>query len=202
MLDERFIILGAVLSFFGGLSYIIDTIKGKNKPNRVTWFFWAIAPLIAFFAELEKGVGLQSLMTFMAGFNPLLIFIASFVNKKAYWKLDNRDYLFGFLALLGIIIWQVTGDGNLGILFAILADGFAAIPTLIKSYFEPKTESSLIFLLGINMAGITLLTIEDWNFAHWGFPVYILLVNILIVLLVKFKLGLIIQRRIAEHNSR
>lgn len=84
MLDERFVYLGFALVFFGGLSYLIDTVRGKNKPNRVTWFFWAVAPLIAFAAEIQKGVGLRSLMTFSAGFSPLLIFIASFVNKKSY----------------------------------------------------------------------------------------------------------------------
>lgn len=194
MLDERFIILGALISFYGGVNYLIDTIKGKTKPNRVTWFFWTLAPMMAFFAELDKGVGLQSLMTFMAGFNPLLILLASFVNKKAYWELEKRDYYFGALSLLGIVAWQVTGDGNLAILFAIIADGFAAIPTLIKSYLEPETESSLIFLLGINMAGITLLTINDWSFAHWGFPAYILLINMILFLLIRFKLGLLINK--------
>lgn len=39
MLDERFVYLGFALVFFGGLSYLIDTVKGKNKPNRVIWFF-------------------------------------------------------------------------------------------------------------------------------------------------------------------
>lgn len=195
MLDEKFIIFGAFLSFYGGLSYLIATIKGKAKPNRVSWFLWALAPLIAFFAELKEGVGLTSLMTFMAGFNPLLIVIASFVNKKAYWKLNKMDYFYGSISLFAIIIWQITGEGNLAILFSILADGLASIPTVIKSYREPETESSTIFLFGMINAGLTLLTIQNWNFAHFGFPVYIFSICVIIYVLIKFKVGLLISQK-------
>lgn len=198
MLDERFVILGALLSFYGGLSYLIDTIKGKNKPNRVTWFLWALAPLIAFSAELEKGVGLTALMTFMAGFNPLMILIASFVNKQSYWKLNKMDYFYGSISIFAIIIWKITGEGNLAILFAILADGFASIPTVIKSYHQPETESSSIYLFAMINSGIALLTIKDWTFAHYSFPAYIFLLCALVYSLVKFKWGLKLKAEIKQ----
>lgn len=201
MLDERFVILGSIISFYGSLRYLVDTLQGKAKPNRVTWFFWALAPLIAFVAELGKGVGLQSLMTFMVGFNPLLVLLASFVNKKAYWELHKLDYFYGGLALFGIIIWQITGEGNLAILFSILADGLAAIPTVIKSYHQPETESGSIFLCGLIMAALTLLTITDWTFAHWGFPVYIFGINLVLYSLIKFKLGSVIKNFKKEHHG-
>jgi len=196
MLDENIVLVGVILSLYGGLNYLISTLKGKTKPNRVTWFFWALAPLIAFAAEIQKGVGLQVWMTFSVGFNPLLILIASFFNKKSYWKLHKYDYFYGGLALLGIIIWQITGEGNLAILFAILTDGFAAIPTVIKSYLKPETESSTIYLLGMINAVITMLTIKAWDFAHWGFPVYIIGINIILYSLIKFKLGSVMQKKV------
>lgn len=189
MIDERFIYLGFVLSFTGSLSYLIETLKGSAKPNRISWFFWALAPMIALAAEVQKGVGLQALMTFSVGFNPFLVFIASFFNKKAYWKLGKSDYIYGALALLGIILWQITGEGNVAILFAILADGFASIPTVIKSYHSSETESPTIFLFSAINSFITILTIQIWSFAHWGFPVYIFLIDVVLFSLIKFKLG-------------
>jgi hypothetical protein len=80
MINEKFVILGVILSFFGSISYLIDTVKGKAKPNRISFFFWGLAPLIAFSAEIKQGVGMASLMTFIVGFNPMLIFFASFIN--------------------------------------------------------------------------------------------------------------------------
>jgi len=54
MINQNFVILGAIIATAGGLSYLIDTLKGKVKPNRVSYLLWSIAPLIAFFAEINQ----------------------------------------------------------------------------------------------------------------------------------------------------
>ena len=194
MINENYVILGAFLNLLGTLRYIIDTIQGRARPNRVSWLLWSLAPLLAFSAELSQGVGIISLMTFMAGFMPLLIFIASFVNKKSYWKISRLDIFCGGLSLLGLGLWLVTKQGFYAITFGIMADAFAAIPTLIKSYNDPDSESYLAFAGGGMSAAIALLTIKDWTYAHYGFPIYILLICGTFVLLIRFKLGLRIRR--------
>ena len=40
-------IAGAVINFVACLSYIRAILKGEATPNRVTWFLWALVPLIA-----------------------------------------------------------------------------------------------------------------------------------------------------------
>lgn len=189
MINENFVIIGAVLNLIGSIGYIIDTIKGTTKPNRFTWFLWALAPLIAFIVEIHKGVGIASLMTFMVGFGPLMVFIASFVNKKSYWQIGKLDIICGILSVLGLVLWLITREGNVAIIFAILADLFAGIPTIFKSYKEPTTESSLAFLMASISATITLLTIKTWDFAHYGFPAYILAICLLLFILIKFQIG-------------
>src|SRR5438045_193855 len=104
MLNENFVILGVFINFLGGVSYIIDTLRGKVQPNRVSWGLWAFAVTIAFLAEIKQGVGIQSLATFMVGFTPLLIFLASFVNKKAYWKITKFDMACGVFSIVGLIL--------------------------------------------------------------------------------------------------
>jgi hypothetical protein len=132
-------------------------------------------------------------MTFSAGLNPLLVFIASFFNKKAYWKPKKSDFIFGGLALIGLILWKITGEGNLAIAFSILADGMAAVPTIIKSWKYPETENSLGYGLPSLNALITLLTIKEWNFETFGFPIYYFSSTALLFVLVQFKLGKIIK---------
>lgn len=189
MINENFVFLGAAIGIAGGLSYLIDTIKGKVKPNKVTWLLWALAPLIAFTAQIQEGVGLESVLTFSVRIMPLLIFVASFFNKKSEWKLCKFDIICGSFSVLGIIAWIITNDAILAILFAIIADGLASLPTIVKSWKEPETENSLAFLTaGINSA-IALLIIKDWNFATAGFTIYIFSVCVLLYVLIKFKLG-------------
>ena len=189
MIDQKFVILGAILSFYGGMSYLIATLKGKARPNRVSWALWALAPLIAFSAEIKHGVGLPALMTFMVGFNPLLIVLASFVNKKATWKLSKLDVLCGILSIIGLVLWLITGKGVIAILFSILADAFAGVPTIVKSWLEPESENHTVFLFGAINAIITLLAIKTWDFAHYAFPLYILSICVLLFVLIRFKIG-------------
>jgi hypothetical protein len=189
MLNPNFVILGVILQSIGGFSYLKDTLKGKVQPNKVSWLLWAIAPLVAFAAELSQGVGIQSLTTFIVGFIPLVVLIASFTSKKAEWKLSKLDVICGVFSFLGIILWFTTKVGNVAILFSIIADGLAAIPTIIKSYYHPESESHLIYTLGVVNAGIGLLAIQSWNFEHWGFPAYLLGVNLILAVLIGFKIG-------------
>lgn len=186
--------LGFAIGFIGGLSYLIDVLKGKVKPNRVSWFLWALAPMIALAAQIKQGVGLESLLTFSVGFNPLLIFLASFVNKKSVWKLTKFDFICGALSILGIFLWLVTKNANLAILFAILADGLASIPTVIKSWRDPETENYWVFLAGAVNSGIVLLTIKNWSFASASFSIYILLICVILTVFIKFKPGVRIAK--------
>jgi hypothetical protein len=189
MINQNFVIVGAIIAAAGSLSYLIDTLKGKVKPNRVSFLLWSIAPLIAFFAEIKQGVGIQALMTFTVGILPLTIFIASFVNKKAVWNLTGFDLICGALSIVGLVLWFITKSGNIAIIFSILADALAALPTVVKSFNYPETESAWPYFASTISAILTLLTVTVWNLANIAFPLYIVLITLVIFSLVQFKLG-------------
>lgn len=176
------VIFGALVSFGGSLSYIRATLRGETKPNRITWLLWAIAPMIATAAALLEGVRWAVLPVFMSGFGPLLIFLASFVNKNAYWKLERFDYFCGFLSVLALILWAITRDASVAIIFAIASDGLAAAPTLIKLWKFPETESVFAWYGGLFSALTGFLAIKTWNFASYGFAVYLVVINIVLIL--------------------
>jgi hypothetical protein len=189
MLNPNFVYLGVAIIALGGVSYLINTLRGTVQPNRVTWLLWSLAPLIAFAAQIKQGVGIQSLLTFVVGVEPLLVLLATFVNKKSYWKISKLDLMFGALSIVGLILWQVTGVGNIAILFSIIADAMAAAPTIIKSFHHPESESAFAYFTSVVGALITLLTINRWNFATYAFSLYIFIVCLILTLLIQFKLG-------------
>ncbi len=189
MIDERFVFVAIVFILFGDATYLLATIKGKIKPNKVTWFLWALAPLIAYAAEASQQVGLLSLMTFAVGILPLFIFLASFLNKQADWKITRFDLVCGALSLIGLLLWAITKVGDLAIAFGIFADGLAAVPTVVKSYLAPETESYHVYLFNTIGAAITIFTIQRWDFASWAFPAYIFSLCVILFLLIKFKIG-------------
>ena len=183
MIPEYFAVVGAIVGSLGGFYYLYETIIGNAKPNRVTWLLWGLFPMIIFVAQRAQGVEGLSWATFAAGFTPLLIVLASFLNKKAYWKTERRDYFLMAAAIAGIILWALTDDPNLAILFSLVADFLAGLPTLIKAYRYPRTESWIAYAISTLGFGVGMLAIPSFTFEHSAFIVYVFVLNGLLAML-------------------
>lgn len=179
------VILSALISIAGSSAYIKDTIKGKTKPNRVSWSLWAIAPLIGTAAALSSGADIwATVRVFLAGFLPLIVFSASFFNPKSYWKLTTFDYLCGATAVFALLIWYLANSPTLAILFAALADGFATLPTIKKAWTNPETETGITYLAGFIGVLLILPSIPTWDIQNSAFQVYLLTANSLLLIAV------------------
>lgn len=184
MLDERFVILAVLLNLAGSVHYLTKVLSGHVQPNRASWLLWAIAPAVVFAAELDEGVGLRAVMTFGVALGPLLVFIASYATKAAYWKLGVLDWACGGLSGLALVAWGITESATVAIVLSITADALAAVPTVQKTVTHPHTEHPLFFVLMSLSGALTLLTIQRWTFADWAFPLYIFLFPALLALLI------------------
>lgn len=178
---QYIVIIGAVAQFIGAFFYIRETIRGNTKPNKITWLVWTIAPLIGTIAALSDGVGWAVLPVFMAGFIPLLVFIASFVNKKAYWKLQPFDYICGILAILALVLWGITKEPVVAIIFSLTSNFFASIPTIIKSWKYPETESVSSYMAGLFSALTGFFALKTFGVEEIAFPMCLVLVNTTLV---------------------
>jgi len=176
------VLVGAIVQLAGIISYTKETLKGNTKPNKVTWLLWSVAPLIATFAALADGVKWAVLPVFVAGFSPLIVFIASFINKKSYWKLEKFDYLCGLCSILALALWAITKEPVIAIILAIASDAFVAIPTLMKSWKYPETETVDAYTTGLFSSLTSFAAIKMWSFAEIAFPVYLVIVNLSLII--------------------
>jgi len=183
MLPDYFAIIGAIIASLGGLYYLYETIIGKAKPNRVTWLLWGLFPMITFIAQRAQGVEGISWVSFAAGATPLLVVAASFLNKKAYWKTRPLDYVLMASALHAMAVWVVTNDPNLAILIALAADLLASLPTIIKSFRHPETESWRAYAISTVGFGISLLALHSWSFESSAFVLYLFTIQLLLTIL-------------------
>lgn len=177
MLPEYCAVIGAIIGSLGGLYYLYETLVGKAQPNRITWLLWGIFPLVIFVAQRAQGVKDISWASFVAGFTPLLIVAASFFNKKAYWKSEPRDYGLMAAAVTGIILWAMTANPNLALLFSLLADMLAGVPTIIKAYRHPHSESWIAYAISTFGFGTSFLSIRTYTLENAAFVAYLFLLN-------------------------
>ena len=119
MLSEQFGWLIVVFTVIGYYFYFKDFFYGKTRPNLVTWFIWMLAPFIGFFLQLKAGATWSTLPVFIAGFGPLLVLIVSLIKKNGYWKITTFDLFCGFISLVALLIYVLTHNSAISIIFAI-----------------------------------------------------------------------------------
>lgn len=181
MLPENIIFVGVLANFLGSLWYLKRIISGHTKPNLVSWFIWMLGPFIGVFFALKAGAGLSFLGVFMAGFTSFLVIIISIFKKNAYWKINTFDMVCGIISLFSLMLYVFTHNLGISILFTITADSLAYIPTIIKSWKFPETESSSTYIGGIINNTLALLVIKNWIFPIYSFSVSIIVFNLAVV---------------------
>lgn len=174
-----------ILALGGDYIYIRDMFCGKTTPNLVTWGLWAFAPLVATGAALSAHADpWATVRIFVVGFGPLLVFVFAFVAKQHYWKLSGFDYICGVLSLVALCAWLLAGRPILAVLLAAIADLFAALPTAIKAWKYPETETLSTYLMGVFAAILIFPAIPIWNIENSAFQIYLLIANVVLFLLV------------------
>ncbi|HBA46047.1 hypothetical protein A2W67_03630 [Candidatus Nomurabacteria bacterium RIFCSPLOWO2_02_40_28] len=181
MLPGQVVYIGLLLQFIGQISYIASIFRGHAKPNLVSWFIWMLAPMIGFFFLVQAGAGFSALPIFMAGFGPAIIILFSIFIKNGYWKINAFDLYCGALALLALIFYVVTHNLGISIIFAMLSDSLAAVPTIVKSWKFPETESGLLFFLAMLSNILGLLTIKVWSFSISIFGIFVVIQCVVIL---------------------
>ncbi len=179
---EFLVYVAAAGSLLAALVYIRSMFRGQTKPNKVTWFMWCVAPFVATAASLSSGASLAALPIFMAGFGPFLTFTASFFTKNAYWKNSSFDYVCGALSGLALVLWYITSNPSVAIVFAIISDALAAVPTIIKAWHNPETESAWPYIVGTLTPLTSFLVATVWTFSVLGFPIYLIAINVMLLL--------------------
>lgn len=167
--------LGAAVNILGTSTYVWQTLRGRTRPNKMTFLMWSIAPFIGAVAAFADGVLWPAVTILAAALCPFSIFLASFVNPNAYWRLTASDYICGALSLLGLVLWLVTDEPVLALVFALLSDALATAPTMIKAWRHPETESALSYL-GSSFSGLMgIIAATAWTFSEVAFPLYLFL---------------------------
>jgi hypothetical protein len=180
MISHYFILPTAILAAVGIVHYLYLAFKGKVKPNSVSWFFWGFSPFIAHMIMLSEGVKfIDSIPIFLAWSLNSLVFLTSIFNKNANWKLNNTDYIFAISAVASLIFWQALDNPFLALLFAIIGDICAGIPTLIKCWKYPETESLSAYLLPMPNLLVGLLVLPAFTFYNAAYTTWILFSNFL-----------------------
>ncbi len=185
-------VVAGLVAFSAYIVYIISIIRGKTKPNRITWWIWAFMGLVLALSYKFSGAENTVWVPYVEFLGPFLIAILSV--KYGEGNLENKTDLFCFLgAVLSIILWIVFDNPVIALVTNLAIDSFALVPTIKKSYLRPEGEDFWAWF-GTGVADtLNMFAVERFTFAVLVYPIYMLVSDLIIISILFFRKKIIIK---------
>jgi hypothetical protein len=176
------IILSSIVTLASAVPYIIEIVRGKTKPRVVSWFTWTLITAIAAAASYVDGKYPAAILSLCAVIETLSIVILGL--KYGDRKFDRLDIVCQVGALVGLGLWLLLKSPAIAVLAMIAIDLIGCVPTIAHAWKRPNEETWLTFLLAGIGGGLTLAVVGAWTVTSMGYPLYILVINIIITLII------------------
>ena len=186
-------IASAVVNTIGLVPYLRDIFRHKTKPERATWWIWLALGLIAFFAQLAAGARWSTLLTAASILAVGTIAVLSL--RYGYGTFRRKDFIALSIALIGVVLWQLTDAPLIALLIVIAIDGIGYSLTLLKSWKAPNTETLSSWLLATIATALSVLAVGDWDFTKLIYPVFLFLTNSVLVWILVYRRSILVQNR-------
>jgi hypothetical protein len=168
-------ILSVVLFLLAAPPYIIDTLRGRTKPERATWLIWSILGVIAFAAQLQLGATWSLLFTGLDTAGCVLAFLLSITYGVGGWTFLDKLGL--GIAFLGVLLAVVSHQPILAITGVILADMSGTMLTIQKTFRDPDSETTISWLLVGTGALCGAFLVRSFNLNLLLYPLYLVIAN-------------------------
>lgn len=178
-------ILGGLLSLLSNIPYIIDTIRGKTKPQRVTWGIFFVLNIIFLFNQSAIGATNSLWLVISFAISTLVIFCLSLAYGVGGYSKRDIAILGG--ALIGVVLWLALNQPLLSVIMSLVVATLAVIPTFVKAYKNPKSETSIKWLLGGIAALLTVIAVGKFDLVVL-FPVYSFLTQLGIYAIIVYRI--------------
>lgn len=175
-------IIAGLLAVAGNVPYLMKTIRGTIKPHPYTWFVWSIVSGVTFVGQVVKGAGFAAIAFGASEIFTVIIFFISL--RYGLKKIPRRDTYFLIAALLGIIPWFITKDPTWSVVIMVTIDLIAFVPTLMKTWHHPKTETPLLYGSNVLRHGLALFALSSYNVATMLHSIAMIVTNTIMTLFI------------------
>lgn len=173
-------LIAGIIALLAYVVYVVSILRGKSKPNRVTWWIWSFMGLVLALSYHSSGALNTIWVPYVEFLGPFSISLLSI--KYGEGNLENKTDLYCFLGgVLSIMLWIVFNNPVIALVTNLAIDAFAIIPTIKKSYLRPEGEDFWAWF-GTGLAdGLNFFAVERFTFAILLYPVYMLISDLIII---------------------
>lgn len=173
--------VAGIVSFAAYLLYIYTIIRGQTKPNRATWWILSLVGTMIAISYYAGGARdtIWVAVSYIAG--PLITAILSLWYGEGKWETLDKVCLTG--AIVSAIVWYLSSSALIALSVNLLMDFLGLIPTIKKSYLRPTGEDRTAWTLESFAGILNMFAIKTFTFAIILYPLYLLILNVFITLL-------------------
>jgi hypothetical protein len=167
------VVAAGVIAIVAIIPYLRDTLRGKTRPNVITWFTWTLLNVLtaaAAFAAHAVQTGIFASAVAVVTASVCIVGLRDGIKKYTIF-----DYICQALALVGIVLWKLTNEPSVAITVAIAASFIGTAPTYRHAWRKPHEETWQAFALDGSSAVLAALSVANWNYVSLAYPVYIAL---------------------------
>lgn len=172
-------ITAGFLSLLGFVPYLVTISQGKTRPNRATWWIWAIVGLILTTSYYFSGADNTIWVPVCSAIGHLIVAILALKYGEGGWNRFDRACMLG--AGISLFLWWRFSSPLIALSINIMIDFLGALPTIRKSYYKPETEDLLTWMLFSAAHILNLFALKHWSFALSAYPLYLFGVTTTIV---------------------
>lgn len=160
----------AFLALIAYVPYVRDTLSGRTRPNRASWWIYTIVGTVGTASSLKAGTPWPVLITpAIYAVASLLVALLAIRRGEGGWTILDRCCL--STAALSILVWYQTGDPVLAVVMNSAADVAGSVPTMRKAWVAPLQENRVAWLLYLIANSLTLCALPVWTVAQALYPV-------------------------------
>jgi hypothetical protein len=183
-IKEVFGLLSALVLLIGGLPYLRDIWQKKIHPHILSWLGWSFITALGGSAMLAEGSRWVVTLLFANTLLCLIIAGMAIIKRVGVWRASVYDGLFFALGIIGLVLWQISDMPVIALIFAIVADFSFGVPTIIKTYKFPETETYFAWAASTTSGLLSLFAVEKFTFTELAYPLYLFIFDTLVLLLV------------------
>ncbi|MGI8419257.1 MAG: hypothetical protein ACR2LN_01285 [Candidatus Levyibacteriota bacterium] len=180
-MNTFFGILSFILSFGATIPYVIDIIKGRARPARSTRILFLLLMLVTLIVQSHEFTSGVLLLTAGELATQIVLFVLSI--KYGMGGLARLDIICYGAFIISLTTYLLTRDAALSLTLLVLTDLIAFLPTIVKIWRDPTSDTWVFYVVG-GMAAATasLLARNSNSYTELVFPAYIFITNTLAAL--------------------
>lgn len=166
-----------VLSF---VPYVVSTLRGGARPEKASWFIWAVLGGITFTSQLASGATDSLWLPGLQTFGDSIVFLFSL--RYGIGGFARRDRIALVLAGAGLLLWYLADEPFLALAIAVGIDAAGVFLTVRKNMEHPGTESDAAWILTALAGLLGVFAVSPETPGLLVYPVYIFLAGTVILI--------------------